>query len=160
MMQAVRINAVGGPEALSVEQIAKPVAAANGVVVEMKFAGINYIDTYQRSGLYKVPTPFTLGREGAGVVASVGADVTAYKAGDRVAFFAQGAYAEFIAVPAAALVRVPDGVTLHDAAGALLQGLTAHYLSHSTHACKEGDVVLVHAGAGGTGRLLSRSLSC
>lgn len=120
----------------------------------MDTAGINFIDTYQRSGLYKVPLPFILGREGAGSVAEVGPNVTTYKVGDRVCFFAQGAYAKFVAVGVGALVKIPDNITYEQAAASLLQGLTAHYLTHSTYAIKKGDFILVHAGAGGTGRLI------
>ena len=118
-------------------------------------AGVNYIDTYQRSGQYKVPLPTALGLEGAGVV--VASNSPEFTVGDRVAWMSVlGSYASEVVVPASAAVRVPDGLDVELAAAALLQGITAHYLTHSTHVVKEGDRVLVHAAAGGVGLLLTQ----
>lgn len=153
-MNAVRIHATGGPDVLTYEQVEVPVPKDNEALVNIVAAGINYIDTYQRSGLYAVPIPSTLGREAAGVVAAVGKDVTTVKVGDRVAFLSGASYAEQTCVPEAKLLQVPDGTKLTEAAAVMLQGLTAHYLCTDSYTAKEGDSVVVHAGAGGTGGLL------
>jgi NADPH2:quinone reductase len=127
----------------------------NEAVVKVAASGVNFIDVYQREGRYKVPLPFTAGQEGAGVVATVGKDVTSVKVGDRVAWTSiQGGYAQYAAVPADRLVSVPAGVSDREAAAVMLQGMTAHYLAHSTFALKPGDTALVHAAAGGVGLLL------
>ena len=154
-MKAIRVNAPGGLEALALEDIPTPEPAAGQVLVRVEAAGVNYIDVYQRTGFYRIPTPFTLGQEGAGVVEKAGDGVTGLKLGDRVAWASHlGAYAEYAVLPADRLVPVPDGVTTKQAAAAMLQGMTAHYLARSTYALKRGDTCLVHAAAGGVGGLL------
>jgi len=132
-----------------------PEPKANEAVVKLAASGVNFIDVYQREGRYKVPLPFVLGQEGAGAVTAVGADVKGLKAGDRVAYASiLGSYAEYAAVPADKLVPVPSGVTDQQAAGAMLQGMTAHYLSHDAFPLQRGETALVHAAAGGVGLLL------
>jgi len=132
-----------------------PAPKANEAVVKVAASGVNFIDVYQREGRYKVPLPFVVGQEGAGVVTAVGSDVKSVKAGDRVAWSGpMGSYAEYTAVPADRLVPVPAGVTDQQAAAAMLQGMTAHYLSHDTFPLKGGETALVHAAAGGVGLLL------
>ena len=132
-----------------------PEPKVNEAVVKLAASGVNFIDIYQREGRYKVPLPFTPGQEGAGTVTAVGADVTAVKKGDRVAWSGPlGSYAEFAAIPADRLVPVPSGVKDDEAAAAMLQGMTAHYLSHDTFPLKSGQTALVHAAAGGVGLLL------
>ncbi len=154
-MKAIRVHAIGGPEVLQSEEIAVPEPKAGEARVKIEASGVNYIDTYQRSGMYKVPLPFVLGQEAAGVVAAVGADVTEVKPGDRVAYAsALGAYAEYAIVPAWRLVPVPEGVSAQQAAAVMLQGMTAHYLACGTFPLKPGDTALVHAAAGGVGLLL------
>ena len=154
-MNAVYIEQVGGPEALVLGDRPTASPAAGEVLVKVAYSGVNFIDTYHRVGLYKIPLPAILGSEGAGQVESVGAGVTEFKAGDRVAWaLVRGSYAEYQIVPAAQLVTVPDVVGLDVAAAAMLQGMTAHYLTHSTFPLKPGDTALVHAAAGGTGRLI------
>ncbi len=154
-MKAVRVNAFGGPDALSVENIDIPEAGDGEVLVKIAAAGINYIDTYQRSGLYQIPLPSTLGLEAAGTVESVGSGVSGLAVGDRVAYTnVAGAYAEYAVVPADKLVSLPDGVSFNEGAAAMLQGCTAHYLCQSTYPVKAGDRCLVHAAAGGVGLIL------
>jgi NADPH2:quinone reductase len=154
-MRAVYIENTGSPAALRCGEMPTPEPAAGQALVRVAYAGVNFIDTYHRSGLYKVPLPAILGSEAAGVVERVGEGVANFKPGDRVAYaMARGAYAEYQAVPAAQLVRVPDGVGLDAAAAAMLQGMTAHYLTHSTFYLKPEHIALVHAAAGGTGRLI------
>jgi NADPH2:quinone reductase len=157
-MKAIRVHACGGPAALKYDEIAVPVPQAGEALVEIAAAGVNFIDVQHRTGRYKPPAlPFTLGSEGAGIVAAVGAGVTEVAAGDRVAYaMVLGAYAEYAIVPARQLVKVPAGVDLQTAAAVMLQGLTAHYLTHSTYAIKPGDVALVHAAAGGAGQLITQ----
>ena len=154
-MKAIRITTPGGPEALALEDVPTPDPAAGEALVRVEAAGVNYIDVYQRTGFYKVPLPFTLGQEGAGVVEKTGDRVAGLKQGDRVAWASHlGAYAEYAVLPADRLVPVPDGVTTKQAAAAMLQGMTAQYLARSTYALKPGDTCLVHAAAGGVGGLL------
>ncbi len=154
-MHAVRIHQVGGPEVLRYEQVPVPAPGRGEALVRIEAAGVNFIDIYQRSGIYKLPLPTTLGQEGAGVVESVGPGVTEVAPGDRVAWASfMGAYAEHAVVPAARLVHVPPGVPSDVAAAVMLQGMTAHYLSHSTYPLQEGDRCLIHAAAGGVGLLL------
>ncbi len=132
-----------------------PQPKANEAVVKLSASGVNFIDVYVREGRYKALPPFVLGQEGAGVVNAVGTDVTSVKNGDRVAWTSVlGSYAEYAAVPADRLVPIPDGVTDQLAAAAMLQGMTAHYLSHDTYPLKRGETALVHAAAGGVGLLL------
>jgi len=159
-MKAIRVQSPGGPEALRYEDVPQPSPAAGQVLVKVEAVGVNYIDVYQRTGLYKVATPFTLGQEAAGVVTAVGPGVTDPKVGDRVAYTSiLGAYAEYAVVPADRVVVLPDGVTARQAAAALLQGMTAHYLACTTYPLKAGDTCLVHAAAGGVGLLLCQIAS-
>ena len=153
-MKAVRISEYGGPSALTYEDVAVPTCGPTQVLVRIHHAGINYIDTYHRTGLYPNPLPLIIGREGAGVVVQAGADVKGLQVGQTVCFFAQGAYAEYVAVEQSAVVALPPGISTAMAAAAYLQGLTAHYLTTTTFPTKKGDVVLVHAAAGGTGALV------
>jgi NADPH2:quinone reductase len=154
-MLAIRIHETGGAEKLRAEDIAVPVPGAGEIRLRVEAAGLNFIDTYKRSGLYAVPLPHTLGQEAAGVVTAIGAGVTNFKIGDRVASAAAiGAYAHEALAPAAQTVHVPAGVTSQLAAAVLLQGMTAHYLACDTFPLKQGDVALVHAAAGGVGLLL------
>lgn len=145
----------GGPEALRLVEVADPEPREGEALVRIEAAGVNFIDVYQRSGVYPVSFPFIPGSEGAGAVARLGPGVTEVAVGDPVAFVSgTGAYAEYAVVPAAKLVTVPEGVSTKQAAAALLQGVTAHYLATSTYPLKPGDVCLVHAAAGGVGLLL------
>jgi NADPH2:quinone reductase len=157
-MKAIRVHSVGGPEALRLEDVPDPSPKAGEALVRVEAAGVNFIEVYFRTGAYKPAAyPFTPGGEAAGVVEAVGAGVTDVAPGDRVATVnAQGAYAEKTIVPAARLVRVPEAVTSRQAAGAMLQGMTAHYLATSTRPIGPGDTCLVHAAAGGVGLLLCR----
>jgi NADPH:quinone reductase len=159
-VKAIRVHSPGGPEALRYEDVPQPSPAAGEVLVKVEAAGVNYIDVYQRTGLYKVATPFTLGQEAAGVVTAVGPGVTDPKPGDRVAYTSiLGAYAEYAVVPADRVVVLPDGVTTRQAAAVMLQGMTAHYLAGTTYPLKTGDTCLVHAAAGGVGLLLCQVAS-
>lgn len=154
-MKAIRVHAPGGPEVLRFEDISDPVPAEGQAVVRIEAVGVNFIDVYHRTGLYKVPVPFTLGQEAAGTVEAVGPGVTGIAAGDRMAYTGvMGTYAEKAAVAADRLVKLPDGLSARDGAAAMLQGMTAHYLACSTYPLKAGDACLVHAGAGGVGLLL------
>jgi NADPH2:quinone reductase len=154
-VKAIRVQKTGGPEVLRLEEVAVPKAEPGQAVVKLEAIGVNFIDVYFRIGLYPTPLPFTPGQEGAGTVSGVGAGVTQVKTGDRIAYTGiQGSYAEYQAVPADRLVRLPTEVTSRDGAAAMLQGMTAHYLVTSTFPLKKGDVCLVHAAAGGVGLLL------
>jgi NADPH2:quinone reductase len=154
-MKAVYIEQPGGPEVLKFGEQPKPEASEGTVLVKLAASGVNFIDTYHRSGLYKLPMPAILGSEGAGTVEAIGDRVTTVKPGDRVAWaMMRGSYAEYAAVPEAQLVKIPEGVSFNDAAAAMLQGMTAHYLTQSTFPLQAGHVALVHAAAGGTGRLI------
>ena len=154
-MKAVRVSRTGGPEVLEYVDVDTPAPAAGQVLMRVEAVGVNFVDAYNRSGLYKQPLPFTSGSEAAGVVEKLGRDVNGFKEGDRVAFARQpGAYAEYVVVPAQALVPLPEGVDARTAAAAMLQGMTAHYLAMSVHHIREGETVLVHAAAGGVGALL------
>ena len=154
-MKAIRIHATGGPEVLRYEDVPVPAPAAGQALVRIEAAGVNFIDTYQRTGLYKVPLPYTLGMEAAGTVEAVAPDVILVHVGDRVVYTGPpGAYAECAAVPAERLVRLPDSIDARVAAAAFLQGMTAHYLALSTYPLRAGDTCLVHAAAGGVGLLL------
>jgi NADPH2:quinone reductase len=156
-MKAIRIHQHGGPEVLQYEDVPEPTPKPGEALVKIDAAGVNFIDTYQRTGLYKVPLPTLLGQEGGGTVSSVGADVTAVKVGDKVAWTSiLGSYAEAIAVPVDRLVTLPAGVTTEQGAATMLQGMTAHYLSSAAYPLKAGDTCLVHAGAGGVGLLLTQ----
>jgi len=154
-MKAIQVKQPGGPEAMELVELPVPQPKANEAVVKLAASGVNFIDVYQREGRYKIPLPCVLGQEGAGVITSVGADVKSVKAGDRVAWtMLMGSYAEYAFIPADRLVPIPAGVTDQQAAAAMLQGMTAHYLAHDTYALKRGETALVHAAAGGVGLLL------
>lgn len=154
-MKAIRVHQPGGLEALQLEEIPIPTPGEGQALVRLQAIGVNFIDTYKRSGLYSVPTPFTVGEEGAGVVEAVGPGVVGLKPGEAVVYSnVQGSYAEYAVVPADKLVRIPAGLDPKIAAAGMLQGMTAHYLVHSTYPLKAGEVCLVHAGAGGVGLLL------
>jgi NADPH2:quinone reductase len=156
-MQAIQILQTGGPEVLTLRDVPTPTPASGEALIRIEASGVNFIDTYFREGRYPAALPLTLGQEAAGTVVAVGADVASVKAGDRVAWCGiAGTYAEFAVAPAARLVPIPDGVSAEQAAAAILQGMTAHYLSHSTYKIQSGDEVLIHAGAGGTGLLLTQ----
>ena len=154
-MRAIRVHQYGGPEAMRLEDLPTPAPGAGQVLVRIEAAGVNFIDVYQRTGLYKGALPVPLGLEAAGVVEAVGAGATGVKVGDRVAWTSvPGSYATHNLVPADRLVPLPAGVDARTGAAAMLQGMTAHYLSHSTYPLKPGDTCLVHAAAGGVGLLL------
>jgi NADPH:quinone reductase len=154
-MRAIRIDAFGGPEVLRLADIPDPVAGNGEIVVRSEASGINYLDTYHRTGLYPNPLPFVPGMEGAGVVTAVGPEVTLFRIGDRVAWTsAIGSYAASVKMPAEKAVAVPEGVELRTAAAVMLQGMTAHYLTTSTFPLAKGHTCLVHAAAGGVGLLL------
>jgi NADPH2:quinone reductase len=154
-MEAIQVKQVGGPEAMELVELPVPQPKANEAVVKLAASGVNFIDVYFREGRYKSPLPFVPGQEGAGVVTEVGADTTSVKVGDRVAWTGLlGAYAEYAAVPADRLVPIPQRVSEQQAAAVMLQGMTAHYLSHDTYPLKQGETALVHAAAGGVGLLL------
>lgn len=154
-MKAIQVKQPGGPEAIELVELPLPQPKANEAVVKLAASGVNFIDVYFREGRYKAPLPFVLGQEGAGVVTAVGPEVKSVKAGDRVAWTGLlGSYAEYATVPADRLVPIPDGVSDRQAAAVMLQGMTAHYLSHDTYPLKRGETALVHAAAGGVGLLL------
>ena len=156
-MRAVVVPRHGGPEVLTVEDRPTPEPGPGQLLVDSAGAGVNFIDTYHRGGVYPVETPFVPGSEGTGRVSAVGPGVSGVAVGDRVAWMsAPGCYAEQVIVPADQAVPVPDGIGDDVAAGALLQGITAHYLTHSTYPIQPGDTALVHAGAGGVGLLLTQ----
>jgi NADPH2:quinone reductase len=150
-MKAIYIEQTGGPDSLKYGDMPKPEIAPGQALIKVAASGVNFIDTYHRSGLYKLPLPAILGSEGAGTVE----EGTIFKKGDRVVWaMSRGSYAEYAAVPETMLVALPDAVSFEQGAAAMLQGLTAHYLTHSTHPLKKGETALIHAAAGGTGRLL------
>jgi NADPH2:quinone reductase len=153
-MKAIRIEAPGGPEVMTLAELPAPQPAAGQALVRIESAGVNFIDVYQRMGVYKLPLPFTPGQEGAGVVEATGPAVTEVKVGDRVAWAGpMGSYASHQLIPAARLVPVPHGLAPRDAAAAMLQGMTAHYLVHDTFPLRKGHVCVIHAAAGGVGQL-------
>jgi NADPH2:quinone reductase len=155
VMKAIRVHDAGGPDVLRVEDIPDPAPAGGELLIEVEAVGVNFIEIYYREGLYPVQRPFTPGSEAAGVVRRIGPGVTEFAVGDRiVSQNVKGAYAQHALVPADKAVRIPDGVSTKTAAAVWLQGLTAHYLSHSTFPLKAGDRCLVHAAAGGVGLLL------
>jgi NADPH:quinone reductase len=155
-MKAVYIEQYGGLDALRYGDLPKPSPGKGEVLVKVAYSGVNFIDTYHRTGLYKLPSlPAAIGSEASAVVEQVGEDVTGFKTGDRVAYaMVRGSYAEYANVPVAMLIHVPSGVEMDIAAACMLQGMTAHYLTHSTFALKSEHTALVHAAAGGTGRLI------
>lgn len=160
-MKAIAIARFGGPENLEFMDLPEPIPAAGEALVKLEYAGVNFIDIYMRSGryarsnTYQTPLPMTIGMEGGGTVAALGEGVTGLKIGDRVAYcIVRGSYAAFAAVPAWRLVKVPQDVPIPIATSLMLQGLTAHYLTHSAFSLAPGNTCLVHAGAGGVGQLL------
>ena len=154
-MRAIRIDAFGGPEVLRLADVPDPVPGNGEIVVRCEASGINYLDTYHRTGLYPNPLPFVPGMEGAGVVTAAGPEVALFRIGDRVAWTsAIGSYAASVKMPAEKAVAVPEGVELRTAAAVMLQGMTAHYLTASTFPLAKGHTCLVHAAAGGVGLLL------
>jgi NADPH2:quinone reductase len=156
-MRAVQVEAPGGPEVLALVELPEPVPGPGQALVDVTAAGVNFVEIYQRSGIYPRPTPFVLGAEGAGVVRAVGAGVERITPGDRVAWTdAPGSQAESVVVDADRLVVLPEQVSLELGAAVMLQGLTAHYLATSTYPVEAGETVVVHAGAGGVGLLLTQ----
>jgi NADPH:quinone reductase len=156
-MKAIQVKQVGGPEAMELVELPIPQPKPNEAVVKLAASGVNFIDVYFREGRYKAQLPIVIGQEGAGAVTAVGAEVKSVKVGDHVAWTAvHGSYAEYAAVPADRLVPVQPGVSDQQAAAAMLQGMTAHYLSHDTYKLKRGETALVHAAAGGVGLLLTQ----
>lgn len=154
-MQAIQVSQVGGPEVLTPVDVPVPSPQPNEALVQIKAAGVNFIDVYFREGRYPTPLPFINGQEAAGVVTEVGSEVTTLQPGDRVAYSSKlGSYAEYAAVPADRLVKIPDGLDFEQAAAAMLQGMTAHYLLHSSYPLQKGQTALIHAAAGGVGLLL------
>jgi NADPH:quinone reductase len=154
-MKAIQISQTGGPEVLVPVDLPIPKPKPNEAVVQIKAAGVNFIDVYLREGRYPAQLPFVDGQEAAGVVTEIGSEVTLVQPGDRVAYTSSlGSYAEYAAVPENRLVKIPDGLSFEQAAAAMLQGMTAHYLSHSTYKLQAGETALVHAAAGGVGSLL------
>ncbi len=154
-MRAIQVTEPGGPEVLQWTEVDDPVADPDTVVVDIEAAGVNYIDTYQRSGLYPKPLPFIAGVEGAGTVAEVGDGVVGLAVGDRVAWTSHtGTYAHKARVPAAAAIVLPEGISTELGAAVMLQGMTAHFLACSTFPLEPGHRCLIHAGAGGVGLLL------
>ncbi len=154
-MKAIRIHTTGGPDVLRVDDVPMPEPGPGQARVKLTASGVNFIDIYFREGQYPAQLPLTLGQEGAGVVDAVAPDVTDIAVGAQVAYTSiPGAYAEYAVVPAARLVPVPNGIDLRQALALMLQGMTAHYLSHSTYPLQPGDTALVHAAAGGVGGLL------
>ncbi len=156
-MRAIQIGETGGPEVLELAELEVPRPGAGQVLVRIKASGVNFIDTYLREGRYPAALPFVPGQEAAGTVEALGEGVEGFACGDRVAWTGtRGTYAEFALAPAADLLRLPAGISFEQAAAVMTQGLTAHYLAYSTYAIQPGDPVLVHAGAGGTGLLLTQ----
>jgi NADPH2:quinone reductase len=154
-MQAIQVQKSGGPEVLTLVDIPVPKPKPNEVVVKVSAAGVNFIDVYFREGRYSTPLPFVNGQEACGIVSDAGSDVKSLKPGDRVAYTSiLGSYAQYAAIPADRAVRVPEGITNQQAAAAMLQGMTAHYLVNSTYPLKRGETALIHAAAGGVGLLL------
>ena len=154
-MKAIQVRTPGGPEQLQLADVPVPVPGPGQALVRLAASGVNFIDIYFRTGLYKADAPIALGSEGAGTVESVGPGVTQVAPGDRVAYaMVRGSYADYAAVPESSLVKIPRTVDFESAAAAMLQGMTAHYLTHSTFPLNSGQTCLVHAAAGGTGRLI------
>src|ERR1700738_3228153 len=154
-MKAIQVSQVGGPEVLTLVELPLPKPKSNEALVQIKAAGVNFIDVYFREGRYPAPLPFVVGQAAAGVVTAAGSEVSNVQVGDRVAYSgALGTYAEYAAVPAYRLLKIPDQLDFNQAAAAMLQGMTAHYLSHSTYPVKRGETTLTHAAAGGVGLLL------
>jgi NADPH:quinone reductase len=159
-MNAIKVSQTGSAEVLTYTEVPTPTPENGQVLVRVEASGVNFIDIYYREGLYNTNLPFVPGQEGAGVVEQVGPGVDGFRPGERVAWaLVMGSYAEFALVPAEKLVKVPDNIESRIAAAVMLQGLTAHYLTHSTFSLKAGDVALIHAAAGGVGLLLTQVAS-
>jgi NADPH:quinone reductase len=159
-MLAIQVDQPGGPEVLKVADLPVPVCGPDQLVVELAFSGVNFIDIYQRQGIYPMPSPYVPGLEGSGVVTEVGSAVQDFSVGDKVAWPSSlGSYSQIHAVNATSVVKVPEGVSLDVACAAMLQGMTAHYLVASLYEIKPGDTALVHAAAGGVGQLLCQMIS-
>ena len=156
-MKAIQVNQPGGPEVLELVDLPVPEPKADEALVRIAASGVNFIDVYQREGRYKVPLPFVAGQEGAGTITKIGSEVKSLKVGERVAWCGVlGSYAEYAAVPSDRLVLIPQGVSEQQAAAAMLQGMTAHYLVHDVHPLKKGETALLHAAAGGVGLILTQ----
>jgi NADPH:quinone reductase len=154
-MQAIQIAQTGGPEVLTLQEVPTPEPGPGQTLIKIEASGVNFIDVYLREGRYPAKLPFIPGQEAAGTVIALGSDVTGVEVGDRVVWcHIAGTYAQFSVAPAHRLVRIPDGISFQQAAAVMLQGMTAHYLAHSSYAIQPGDDVLIHAGAGGVGLLL------
>jgi NADPH:quinone reductase len=154
-VKAILVQTVGGPEQLELQEVPTPAPGPGQALVKLASIGVNFIDVYFRTGFYKAAPPVAIGQEGSGTVEAVGPDVNEVAVGDRVAWAgSRGSYAEYAVLPASILVKIPDALEFNLAAAVMLQGMTAHYLSHSTCSLKQGDVVLIHAAAGGVGLLL------
>jgi NADPH2:quinone reductase len=154
-MKAIQIQKNGGPEVMNLTELPAPEAAAGQALVKVEAAGVNFIDVYHRNGLYPVQLPYVLGVEGSGTVSQIGSGVDTLATGDRVAWASSaGTYAQYVAVPADKVVKIPEAIGFPEAAAAMLQGMTAHYLAVDTYPIQKGDTVLIHAGAGGVGQLL------
>ena len=159
-MKAIVVNKPGGPEVLAYHESPDPIPGSHQLLVRVAAAGVNFIDIYQREGLYPMPLPYTPGLEGAGIVVDVGASVATFAPGDQVAWAGMlGSYADMIALDADAAVAIPEGVSLEHAAQAMLQGMTAHYLVTSVWDIQPGQTALVHAAAGGVGLLLCQMIT-
>jgi NADPH2:quinone reductase len=156
-MQAIQILTTGSPDVLILRDLPTPTPGSGEALIRLEASGVNFIDVYFREGRYPAKLPYTLGQEAAGTVISIGDNVTSLKAGDRVAWCGvPGTYAQLAVAPADRLVQIPESVTFQQAAGAMLQGMTAHYLAYSTYSIRPNDEVLIHAGAGGVGLLLTQ----
>ena len=154
-MRVIQVHEPGGPEKLQIDHVPVPKPGPGQALVKIAASGVNFIDVYFRIGLYKADRPIAIGNEGAGTVEAIGPSVTEVAPGDRVAYaMARGSYAEYAVVPAAQVVKIPDHLDFKTAAAAMLQGMTAHYLTHSTYPLKSGETCLVHAAAGGAGGLI------
>jgi NADPH:quinone reductase len=154
-MRAIQITETGGPEVLALRELPTPTPGSGEALIQIDACGVNFIDVYQREGRYPEKVPFIPGQEAAGTVIALGPDLTEVKVGDRVAWcHVMGGYAEYVAAPVAKLIAIPEGISTRQAAAAMLQGMTAHYLANSTYPIQRGDDVLIHAGAGGVGLLL------
>ncbi|KAK6495441.1 NADPH:quinone reductase [Arthrobotrys musiformis] len=152
--RAIQISKTGGTDVLEINQVPIPKPQPGQILVKAAYAGVNFIDTYFRTGLYPVSLPFTLGSEGSGIVEAVGEGVTKYKPGEEVVYYGAGAYTEYLNVPEKAISHIPEGLKLEEAAAILIQGLTALTMLRESYEVKKGDTILIHAAAGGTGLVL------
>jgi len=156
-MQAIQILTTGGPDVLTLRDLPTPTPGPDEALIRLEASGVNYIDIYFREGRYPATLPYTLGQEAAGTIVAVGEKVTSMKAGDRVAWCGvPGTYAQMAVAPADRLIAIPEAINFQQAAGAMLQGMTAHYLAYSAYSIRPNDEVLIHAGAGGVGLLLTQ----